>query len=248
MCNFLLKKAWLIFSYGLSSHLLTSLENLFVVIAYYFKYLSVGLVLWPYYIMSYYGVSVTYLVSVPISMFCPGTSSTVSYGDLCFIILEVRHIFLQFYNMWRGKGICDNIFSVMLLVWCFCNKRFVIDYVLCDFVCIVFLRLFLHVEIILFVSLYFWIMAFLLVIFVLVVPIFSSFILFQPYFLTCLGLFQKLIFWVFAPSLFHKYFPCARVSRKSCKYPCIITLRKGIFSYYLEFIVPDCLFIWSNST
>ena len=54
-----------------------------------------------------------------IATFCPVNCSTISYGDSFFDTIEVCHIFFWFYYMWRGTGICDKCFSVILLVWCF---------------------------------------------------------------------------------------------------------------------------------
>ena len=56
----------------------------------------------------------------------------------------------------------------MLLVWCFCNKYFIVDQVFSDVVCILFFRFLLIIAILFFVIIWFAIITFLLVILVLV--------------------------------------------------------------------------------
>ena len=106
---------------------------------------------------------------MPIGKFFPGKRSTVSCGDSCFHVLEVRHGFFQVYYMWCDTRIHDKCFAFMLLAWCFINKYFIVDYVFCDVVCILFSRLFLLVAILFFLIVQISIIAFILVIFVLVV-------------------------------------------------------------------------------
>ena len=96
-------------------------------------------------------LSIIYMIAVSIVTIWPGKSSNVSYGDLCLNILEVWYFFFWFYHMWRVTGIFDRCFSLMHLVWCFCDnycfRRFIflryclqICYYSSTFCCNLFLR------------------------------------------------------------------------------------------------------------
>ena len=82
--------------------------------------------------------------------------------------------------MWCGTGIRDKDFAIMLLVWCFWNKYFIVDYVFSDIICRFLSRFLIIMEILFFAIIPFSIITFLLFIFVLVVLWF----LFPDYFLT----------------------------------------------------------------
>ena len=71
---------------------------------------------------------------MPTAMFCPSKISNVSYNELCCFVIEVCHVFFWVYQMWCGTWIHDKNFFVMLLVWCFCDKQFIIYNVFYDFV------------------------------------------------------------------------------------------------------------------
>ena len=115
---------------------------------------------------------VTSLIAMPISTFYPGKYSTISYGDFCFVILEVHHIFFQAYHILPVTGIRNKYLATIVLVWRYCNKHFVVDYFFCDVVCILFFGGFLYVAILFFVIVHFSIIAFLLLIFFLVALLF----------------------------------------------------------------------------
>ena len=57
-----------------------------------------------------------FLVTVPISTCFPRKSYTVSYGESCFIVLDVCYFFFQVYHMYPGTVIHDKFLAVMLLV------------------------------------------------------------------------------------------------------------------------------------
>ena len=119
--------------------------------------------------------SVTSMIAIPISTFCSVKSYNISYGDSCFGVIEVCHTFFWVYHVWCGTGIRDKYVSVVLLVWCFCNKQFFVNYIFCDVFCRLFFGLFLLVAILFFFIRNFVIISFLLGTFIPVVCWFSSF-------------------------------------------------------------------------
>ena len=131
---------------------------------------------------------------------------------------SLRFVMLSsdFFYMWRVIGICNTCFSVMLLVWCIWDKQFVVDYVFCDVVCGLFFCLFLLVAIILFVIVHFAMIAFLLDVFVHVVPLFffPGFLL--TFFLDMSGFVIVMAF--YDSSIFY----CACISHKLFRYPCVV--------------------------
>ena len=181
--------------------------------------------------------SFTYLVSVPVAMFFSGNSYTVSYGDSCFIILEVCHIFFRVYHMWHGNGICHNIFFVMLLVWCLHNKQFVVDYVFCDVVCIFFFLLFLLVKIILLVIFNFGIIEFPLVIFFLVFPIFSFLDYLLTVFLDLSGFIAVIKFCFLCNFFMPEVFSLCPCFSQVIQVPLYCDLHKEIFHMILNLLV-----------
>ena len=150
--------------------------------------------------------SVTSLVVLTITTFCPGKSFYVSYRDSCLCVLEVHQVFLRVYHLWFDTGIRDKYSSVMFLVLYFCDKKFIIYYVFCDVVWILFsVFFFLNQSF----SSWFFILKylhfFLLYIFLLFFE-FYSLIIPQQYLLTCPVLLQWWYFGTFAPYLCHHYF------------------------------------------
>ena len=83
---------------------------------------------------------------MPVATFCPDKCSTVSYSDSCFGVLEICHVFFKVYHVWIGTGICNTFLAVIVLVWHFRHKQFVIYYIFCDVVCRLFFVLLLLVE------------------------------------------------------------------------------------------------------
>ena len=138
--------------------------------------------------------SATYLIAVPITTFCYGKSYTFSYSDLCFGILEVHYIF-RLYHVWHGTGIWNKFFSVMVLIWCFRDKKFIVDYVFCEIFCSLFFWLFPLVEILFFAIFHISIIAFLFIVFILVVPWFLFLDSPTTVFLGMSGFFTVMTFW-----------------------------------------------------
>ena len=50
-------------------------------------------------------ISITFMVAVPISVFLPVKYSTVSYGEFCFYVTQVFHIFLYPCHTWCGTRV-----------------------------------------------------------------------------------------------------------------------------------------------
>ena len=121
-------------------------------------------------------------------------------------VLEVCCVFFSVYHMWRGTVIHDKRFTVMVLVWCFCNKYFVVYYVLCDVFCRIFFHLFFACSNPFFVIFHFEIIWFLIVIFVLVVFLFLLPGSLLAVFLDMSGFVTVIPFWyvftIFMPELF----------------------------------------------
>ena len=183
-------------------------------------------------------LSITFLIAVTIATFFPGKSYNVSYGDSCFSVLEFCHIFFLFYHVWRDTRICDKCFDVIFLIWHFCNKYFVVDYIFCDIICRFSFGLFLLVAILFFVIVNFEIIAFILLIFILV----FIFFFFSDYVRTvCIymfGVVTLMTCWYVLHLLCSRsIFPCAHISRKFCRHPWIGISRRGISHLLLKFLV-----------
>ena len=190
---------------------------------------------------------VTPLVAVIAVIFFHSKSPTFSYGDSCFWILEVCHFFFKVYYMWRGTGIRDKCFAAMMLVWRFCDKYFVVYYVLCDVVCRLFFRLFLHVAILFFVIVHFEIIVFLLVIFVFVVLLFFLSDYLPTVFIDMSRFVAAMSFWYIPTFFMPAVFFLVTVFPAWCAGTLVLGFYVDGFSSSLEVIVLDCLFVQSNS-
>ena len=147
--------------------------------------------------------------------------------------------------MWHGTGIRDNYFPVMLLVWCFRNKYFVVAYVFYDVVCR-FFRLFLLVSIFFFVVVHFAIIAFLLVVFVLVVLWFFFPNSLPEVFLYIYGFVAVMTFWYVFTFFMPELFSLVPVYPARCAGTLILGFYVERFSSSLEALGPDFSFIRSN--
>ena len=150
------------------------------------------------------------LIAVPITTFFTFNIFTLSYGDSCFWSFWGLSYFLLILPCVTWHRNLWYIFAFTVLIWHFCDKSFVVDYVFCDVVCILFSSLFLLVATHFFVFFHIEIIEFIFIVFVLVVLWSSYLILFWQYFMTCPVLSQLWHFGIFKPSLFQKsfdYFP-----------------------------------------
>ena len=97
---------------------------------------------------------------------------------IMFGVLEICHILFQVYHVWRLTVRHDKCFAVIVWVWCFHNKNFIVGYIFCGFVCKFYFGLFLLVAILFFVLVQFLIISFLIIFFVLVLTwyVFLSYI------------------------------------------------------------------------
>ena len=172
------------------------------------------------------------MIATPIALFLPGKSSTVSYSDSCFIVVEVLHVFFWVYHMWGGIGIHNECFTVMLLVWCFHDKEFIVDYVFCDVVCIFFFRLLPLLATIFFLIFHFAIISFILVILFLVVIqcLFPEYL--PTVFLDIFGYFKVMAFWYVFNFFMVGVFSLVTVSSASCTGTLVLIFYiKGLFIF-----------------
>ena len=176
--------------------------------------------------------SVTSLITMPVTTFCPSQSSTVSYVESYFGVLEACTILFWGFCVWHGTIIRDKCFSVMVLVWFFCDKPFVIDYIFCEVVCIYFLAFFF-----LYQSFSLWSFTLQSFIFLLLCLLF----LFLCYYLwfSCNGISWHVQVCHGSDILVRSHFlyasiplTCSRIYHKLFMYTCIGILRKGIFHFY----------------
>ena len=172
-----------------------------------------------------------------IAMFCAGKSTTLFCCNLCFSVLEVYQVFFRVYHMWCGTRIRDKYFSVVLLVLFFmincwyyikssvtlfadyfstfssCRNTFLCDCSFFDnfisscYLCSCFCFIFLP-------------------------RLYSGSISWRVW-VCCSNDILVHVHCLFESSIFL----CAHISRKPCRYPCIGTLRKGVFHVLLKLLV-----------
>ena len=135
----------------------------------------------------------------------------------------------------------------MILVWCFWDKYFVVCYDLCEFLLTIFCC-FLLVAIIFFVIVHFGIVSFLVFIFVPLV----TWYLFPNYlpvvFLEMSGFVVVIIFLYVLNLFMTEVFSVVPVSTASRAGTHVVGVYIKVILSYLEVLVLDCLFIWSNFT
>ena len=129
----------------------------------------------------------------------------------------------------------------MLLVWCFYNKYFVLDYVFCDIVCRFFFRIVLLVA-------FFCDDSFCKDCIYSCYLCSHCYLIFLPWFYYDIFSCHVLVN-CSNGILVHSYplydnstFPCAHISHKSCRYPYIDILHRGSFHLLLNFLL---LIVWS---
>ena len=124
----------------------------------------------------------------------------------------------------------------------FFNKQFVVDYVFCDIIFLLFYGIFLLIAILSLVIVHFEIIVFSLLTFVLVIY-WPFFFYFLATFFLCMLCFLTVMTFLFCSNFLYARSPLnfAHISRKLCRYPCIGILRKGIFHilwrYWYRFFV-----------
>ena len=139
--------------------------------------------------------------------------------------------------MWRGTGIRDDFFVVMLLIQCFWNKYFVVDYIFCYVFFRLFFRLFIIVSIFLSVIVHISIIVFVLLIFLIFVPWFFFTDSLLKVFLD-MSMFVAVMISLYVHTFFMTalFFTYAHISRKSCRYTCIGFLFELGFHIFFRFL------------